>query len=100
MSEDAPQLQLVHSPSTAVQEWSEPPLPAPITPKRPLERIAGALRRYRWLMVAVFLLSAIAGAVAMRFVKPQYDVTATIWIQSETPMADKDGPIRSEELLN
>jgi succinoglycan biosynthesis transport protein ExoP len=100
MSEDAPQLQLVHSPSTAVQEWSEPPLPAPALPKRPAERIVGALRRYRWLIVAVFLMSAIGGAVAIRFVRPQYDITATIWIQSETPMADKAGPIRSEELLN
>jgi len=102
MSENVPPLELVHAPqTTAVQGWSESALPAPAMPKRPLERALGALRRYRWLILGVFLLSVAGGIVATRVVQPRYTVSATIWIQSETPtMEDKGGPIRSGGLLS
>src|SRR5512142_2584122 len=91
MSEDLAALKLVHAPeSTAVQGWEQPPL----------ERVRGAIRRYRWLIAAVIALAIGAGIVATRLVRPLYDVHATIWIQAETPMSQKTGPIRSEELLN
>src|SRR5437868_13238475 len=101
MIEDVPALELVHSPqTTAVQGWSESALPAPAMPKRPLERAIGALRRYRWLILGVFLLSIGGGLVAIRVVKPRFTVSATIWIQSETPTMGDRGPIRSAGLLN
>jgi capsular exopolysaccharide synthesis family protein len=46
------------------------------------------------------VLSVLAGIVATRLTQPQYEVRATIWIASETPLGDKTGPIRSHELLN
>src|SRR5829696_2872141 len=101
MSEDSTPLQLVHSPApTAVQAWNEAAAPMPVMPKPPLERVIGALRRYRWLMLGVFLLAVVGGVAAIRIVRPQYEVTATIWIQSETPMGARGGAIHSEELLN
>src|SRR5205085_1587183 len=101
MTEDVPALELVHSPqTTAVQGWSESALPAPAMPKRPLERAIGALRRYRWLILGVFLLSVGGGIVATRVVQPRYTVSATIWIQSETPTMGNRGPISSGGLLN
>jgi len=69
-------------------------------PKRPLERAIGALRRYRWLILGVFLLSVGGGIVATSVVQPRYTVSATIWIQSETPALNDRGPIRSGGLLN
>jgi capsular exopolysaccharide synthesis family protein len=48
----------------------------------------------------MMILATAGGFVATRLVHPQYDVAATIWIQAETPMAQKTGAIRSEELLN
>jgi polysaccharide biosynthesis transport protein len=101
MSPDVPPLELVHSPqTTSVQGWSESPLPAPAMPKRPLERAIGALRRYRWLILGVFVMSVAGGIVAVRFVRPQYTVSATVWIQSETPTSAGSGPIRSGGLLS
>src|SRR5512147_618035 len=99
MSEDLAALKLVHAPeSTAVQGWDQPALPTPAVPRPPLERVRGAIRRYRWLIAAVIALAIGAGIVATRLVRPLYDVHATIWIQAETPMSQKTGPIRSEEL--
>ena len=46
------------------------------------------------------ILATAGGFVATQFVHPLYDVAATIWIQAETPQAQKTGAIRSEELLN
>jgi polysaccharide biosynthesis transport protein len=101
MSEDVPPLELVHSPHPgAVQGWSESNLPAPAMPKRPLERAIGALRRYRWLILGVFILSVAGGIVATRVVQPRYTVSATVWIQSETPTMGNRGPIQSAGLLS
>jgi polysaccharide biosynthesis transport protein len=74
---------------------------ATLAPARsPLERPLAAIRRYKWLLIAVVLMATIGGIVATRMVKPEYEVRATISIQSETPLQDKEGPIRSHELLN
>lgn len=100
MSDDIPQLQLVHSPASTAVEAYEPGLPPASLPRQPLERARGAIRRYRWLMAAVFALALIGGVVATRFVKPLYSVQATIWIQAETPMSQRVGAFKSEELLN
>jgi tyrosine-protein kinase Etk/Wzc len=78
--------------------WGDEQTLAP--PRSPLERPLAAIRRYKWLLLAVLLLATVAGVVATRFVKPEYEVRATIWIASETPLQDKTGPIRSHELLN
>jgi len=69
-------------------------------PKRPLERAIGALRRYRWLILGVFILSVAGGIVATRVVQPRYTVSATVWIQSETPTMGNRGPIQSAGLLS
>ena len=101
MPEDLAGLKLVHAPeSTAVQGWDQPALPMSTVPRPPLERVRGAVRRYRWLIAAVIVLAIGAGIAATKIVRPLYDVHATIWIQAETPMSQKTGPIRSEELLN
>src|SRR5690348_6220359 len=100
MSEDAPSLQLLQSAeNTSVEAWEPAQAPAPL-PRQPFERARGAIRRYRWLIIAVMVLFAAGGFVATRLVKPVYDVQGRIWIQAETPMSQKVGAFRSEELLN
>src|SRR6476619_2128280 len=88
----------VQAPAPAGQGWGGEPTIAP--PKSPLERPLSAIRRYKWLLLAVVLLSTLAGVIATRMVKPEYEVRATISIQSETPLQDKEGTIRPHELLN
>jgi capsular exopolysaccharide synthesis family protein len=64
-----------------------------------LSRALAALRRFRWLIIGFALAGIGGGIVATRFIKPDYEVAATIWI--ETPSKGKSGtPIQGEELLD
>ena len=63
----------------------------------PWERLLAAIKRYKWLVVAVALIGSLLSVLASRFVKPEYSVTSTIYIE-EPPRAA--GPIRAEELLS
>lgn len=93
----------VAAPSTAiVQPWeaAEPAPAAMPAATSPIERAFAALRRYKFLIVGVVVLASGAGVAATKLVTPQYQVQATIWIQSQTPLDARTGPIRSGELLN
>lgn len=64
-----------------------------------VSRIISALRRYRWLIVVMGIIGVAGGFAATRFIKPDYEVTARIWI--ETPSRDRAGtPIQGEKLLD
>jgi succinoglycan biosynthesis transport protein ExoP len=63
-----------------------------------LSRIISSLRRFRWLILGLSALGLGAGIAASRVIKPDYEVRATIWI--ETPSQGRAGtPIQGEELL-
>jgi polysaccharide biosynthesis transport protein len=99
--QNLPQLRRPDAVQARVAEWDEDRSFAPKPAQRsPLDRPLSAIRRYRYLVAGVFLLAVAGGFVATRFVTPKYEVRATIWIQSETPISDRNGPIRSKELLN
>lgn len=80
------------------QAWAEP-RPEPSVPKSPIERPLAAIRRYKWLIVAVIALAIGGGVVATRFVTPEYEVRAAIMIALDNPMDARTGPIRSGGLL-
>lgn len=65
-----------------------------------LGRYTAALMRYKWLMAIVVLVGTAAGVGATKFLKPEYEVSSTIWISSETPQGGGSGPIRADELLS
>ena len=101
MSDNSSQLPTVQSNlSSGLQAWEGAELSAPPASTSPLERALAAIRRYKFLVIGVVLLGAAAGVAATHLVTPQYEVRATVWIQSETPLETKTGPIRSAELLN
>lgn len=101
MSEELAPLSTPNTEITALQDWSEPngPGPTPATVS-PLERAWAAIRRYKFLVFAIIVLATGLGFAATRLVVPQYEVSAKIWIQTETPLSDREGPIHSAELLN
>jgi len=92
---------------------SEPTAPAPgvshwnaSSPTEPLVRIswaryAAALRRYKWLMLAVVLAGATLGFAVTRLLQPEYEVHSTLWISSGESPDERDGaaPIRAGELM-
>ncbi len=62
----------------------------------PWERFIAAIKRYRWLVIGVAVLGTVLSVLGSRFVKPEYTVTSTIYIETPT---DRNGPIRAAELL-
>jgi polysaccharide biosynthesis transport protein len=74
----------------------------PTGPTRsPFERPLSAVRRYKWLVIAIAILGAVAGVIGARFITPQYEVRAIVWLEAETPdNMTRSGPIRSGSLLN
>ena len=101
MSERA-QYQIIPTPApqqAIVEGWEYEVRPITTVPKRPFERVLAAIRRYKWVVLGVFLASIGVGFAATRFVTPEYEVNATIWINSANAGSDRAGPIRTGELL-
>lgn len=81
--------------------WSFSPPPYESPSGVPWARYLAALRRYKWLILAIVVAGTALGVVGTRFLSPLYEVQAMIWIsQPEPRQRDDRGPIRSEELLN
>src|SRR5262245_40991329 len=85
---------------TQVQPWQEPGPGYAGMPRSPLERPTAAVRRYKWIILAVITVSVAAGVVMTRFIRPEYEVRASILISSDSPMQERIGPIRSSRFLN
>src|SRR5262245_33997953 len=80
-----------------IEHYAEPAVQNPASNN--LGRIISALRRFRWLIAACLLVGVAGGIVATKFVQPDYEVSARIWI--ETPTQGRAGtPIQGEELLD
>jgi capsular exopolysaccharide synthesis family protein len=86
---------------TQLQPWQPTP-ELPALAKSPIERPLAAIRRYKWLMLAIIILSAGAGVAATRLLTPQYEVQGKIMIPGQSPMesSQRIGPIRSAELFS
>ncbi len=78
-----------------------PPAPAPASDGGiPWFRYFSAVRRFKWLILAIVAAGTAAGLGATRFLTPEYEVQATIWISTPNPNARTSGPIRATELLS
>lgn len=87
---------------TPASEWGPPAPPVPATARGTgIKRHIAALKRYKWLMLPTVLVGAIAGVVTTRFVKPEYEAQARIWISNEgmSENAARAGPITSEGIV-
>lgn len=83
------------------QAWGFSPPPNESVRTVPWARYIAALRRYKWLMLAIIVIGTALGVVATRFMSPVYEVQATIWIsQPEASLRSDRGPIEGEELVN
>ncbi|HEX6052165.1 MAG TPA: polysaccharide biosynthesis tyrosine autokinase [Gemmatimonadaceae bacterium] len=81
-----------------LQSWGPPAAPAATQPGGVnVSRYISALKRYKWLILGVVILGAAVGALATRFVRPEYQVEATVVI-AEPP--DPKGPIQAGQVLN
>lgn len=91
-----------HSPS-AVGSYAPPPAsPYPEPPGSQgfqWQRAIAALLRYKWIVMAITAAGLTVGVIGSRFIEPEYEAHATIWISTNSGQGQRTGPIRAEELL-
>lgn len=85
----------------AVQPWTggrEAPPPPP--PDQKVGRYLAALNRFKWLIALCVLLGGAGGYVATRFVDPEYEVQATIMMETmASGQNGNGGPALSNDML-
>src|SRR5438067_6469630 len=81
--------------------WPQPPHDAAPFPAQsfPWRRYVDAVRRHRWLVLALVFAGIGAGWAASRFVSPQFETHLTIWIPAADRRADNT-PGSSQRLLD
>ncbi|HEV8265448.1 MAG TPA: polysaccharide biosynthesis tyrosine autokinase [Gemmatimonadales bacterium] len=62
-------------------------------------RYVSAVLRFRWWVLVVTVLGALAGVAATRFLPTRYQAQTTIWIQATEPRGADRGPIGANQLL-
>src|SRR6266487_6392394 len=63
-------------------------------------RVWSAVARFKWLIAVVTILGTVGGLAATRFIKPQYMVQATLWIDQPDQRGGVDRvPIRAGQPL-
>src|SRR5205823_7758309 len=63
-------------------------------------RVLSAVGRFKWLITVVTIVGTVGGLAATRFIKPQYMVQATLWIDQPDQRGGVDrGPIRAGQPL-
>ncbi|HEY7233945.1 MAG TPA: polysaccharide biosynthesis tyrosine autokinase [Gemmatimonadaceae bacterium] len=65
-----------------------------------VRRYLAAVLRYKWLLVLMLVAGGGASVATTRFVRPTYEVQATIWLATQTPEGRAAGPFRAHELVN
>lgn len=83
-----PQLPALQQPP--MEQWGPPPPPASTAPA--YQRYLAAIGRFKWLVLAMTLLGLLAGYVATRYIKPEYDVQGKIALRD--PSAEIIGNAR------
>jgi capsular exopolysaccharide synthesis family protein len=65
-----------------------------------VSRVVAALNRYKWLILAATVLGLLAGYIATRFIKPRYQVVATVYATPNGRTGASLGPIGEQAMLN
>jgi polysaccharide biosynthesis transport protein len=91
-----------HNPLTAgynPPEWGNgaPPAPAGPTARQLVARTLAALKRFAWLIIAVFVVGTVAGVLMTRFVSPKYKVNGSIWVGDMS--GGRMGPVQAPGLI-
>ena len=81
-------------------DWGAPPAPerGSAAVQQLVARTMAAIKRYRWLILAIFVIGSAAGVAVTRFIKPKYAVDSTIWISEGG--AGKGGPVQAPGLIS
>jgi capsular exopolysaccharide synthesis family protein len=87
-----------YSAAGAARGWDAPRQPeGAFNVAEQLSRVWSAVRRYKWLILAIVAVGSSAGYALTRLVAPKYDVNATIWIAKGM---GANGPISTPGLIS
>jgi succinoglycan biosynthesis transport protein ExoP len=87
------------APSTGPPPEYAPRVAAPDAGGGDLLRLAAAVYRRKWWVLAALLAGTGAGLAASRLVAPQYVAQGTVWVETTDRGGANTGPIRSAQLL-
>jgi capsular exopolysaccharide synthesis family protein len=88
-----------HEGGPPMQQWGPPQSQQPeFSVADQLLRSVSALRRYKWLVLAVIAVGSASGFLLTRFVEPKYDVSASVWIATDRTRQG-GGPIAAPGLV-
>lgn len=82
-----------------MQAWAPAP-PAGGGVSDQITRSISAVKRYKWLVMAIVAVGSSAGIVLTRFVDPKYDVSSSIWIATTRQPGGFSGPVSAPGLVN
>ena len=66
----------------------------------PWQNYLRAVRRFRWLILVTAALGMVGGVVATRFVRPTYEVHATVWVSTTSPDERNAGPLAGRSVIS
>ena len=81
-------------PQAPLEQWAPPPPPASAPA---YQRYVAAISRFKWLVLAMVLLGLLAGYVATRYIKPEYDVQGKITLRDPSAEIIGNNRQRSNE---
>ncbi len=87
--------QLPAIPQPQMEQWGAPPPPASAPPA--YQRYLAAISRFKWLVMAMTILGVLAGYVATRYIRPEYDVQGKITLRDPSAEIIGNGRQRSNE---
>ena len=67
-------------------------------PSNQIARLWASVRRYKWAVLVAIALGTIGGIIGTRFIKPEYEVFATLWLSGDSKQ--NQGPVRNTELVS
>lgn len=86
-----------HEALPSLQSWGAAPPQSSFNVGEQIQRTISAIKRYRWLVIAIVAVGGAVGFAVTQFVKPKYQVQATIWIAQA---GGKNGPISAPGLIS
>ena len=92
-----PPVTMMQQPQAPAMAPSGMQTPPPVTGNQ-IARLWAAVRRYKWAVITMVLVGTLGGVVATRFIKPQYEAYATVFLSGDTKR--EGGPIRQQELIS
>ena len=63
-------------------------------------RLVGAIKRHRWWVISFLVVGGIGGIITSRFIRPQFEVQANIFLRGDSKRFNASVPGQAQELIS